>query len=80
MEMPAQDFFNIGAIQAALGSGQLSQADIDNSVLRILVPMFRQGLFDTVYPDGAGQPSVPASSPPPAWRRHIHLRLARSHR
>jgi beta-glucosidase len=45
MEMPGSDFYG-SALTAAVASGQVSQATIDDHVRRILVPMFRRGLFD----------------------------------
>jgi beta-glucosidase len=46
MEMPSSDYFGT-ALATAVTNGQVSQTTIDNSVRRILVSMFAQGLFDT---------------------------------
>lgn len=45
-EMPSGYFYNELSIQAALKDGQVKQATIDEHVHRILVTMFRFGLFD----------------------------------
>jgi beta-glucosidase len=45
MEMPGSDYFGT-ALTNAVAGGQVSQATIDDHVRRILVPMFRRGLFD----------------------------------
>jgi beta-glucosidase len=45
MEMPGSDFYG-SALTTAVANGQVSQATIDDHVRRILVPMFRRGLFD----------------------------------
>jgi beta-glucosidase len=45
MEMPGKDYYGT-ALTNAVSSGQVSQATIDDHVRRILVSMFRQGLFD----------------------------------
>ena len=44
-EMPGAKFFG-AALKAAVQSGKVSQSVIDERVRQILVPMFRQGLFD----------------------------------
>ena len=44
-EMPGDRFFG-APLKAAVRSGQVSQQVIDNHIRAILVPMFRQGLFD----------------------------------
>jgi beta-glucosidase len=46
MEMPGKDYYGT-ALTNAVSSGQVSQATIDDHVRRILVSMFRQGLFDS---------------------------------
>ncbi|WP_405578662.1 glycoside hydrolase family 3 C-terminal domain-containing protein [Streptomyces sp. NBC_01190] len=45
MEMPGSDYYGT-ALTNAVNSGQVSQATINDHVRRILVSMFRQGLFD----------------------------------
>jgi beta-glucosidase len=45
MEMPGADYYGT-ALTNAINSGQVSQATIDDHVRRVLVPMFRRGLFD----------------------------------
>ncbi|MEV6012839.1 glycoside hydrolase family 3 C-terminal domain-containing protein [Streptomyces sp. NPDC051976] len=45
MEMPGADYYGT-ALTNAVSSGQVSQATIDDHVRRILVSMFRRGLFD----------------------------------
>ena len=44
-QMPDDEFFG-AALKAAVQHGKVSQAVIDTHVRAILVPMFRQGLFD----------------------------------
>lgn len=48
-EMPGDKFFG-AALKAAVQSGKVSQSVIDERVRQILVPMFRQGLFDKPNP------------------------------
>ena len=45
MEMPGADYYGT-ALTNAINSGQVSQATIDDHVRRVLIPMFRRGLFD----------------------------------
>ncbi|SCD32604.1 beta-glucosidase, partial [Streptomyces sp. DvalAA-14] len=45
MEMPGQDYYGT-ALTNAVNSGQVSIATINDHVRRILLSMFRQGLFD----------------------------------
>jgi beta-glucosidase len=45
MEMPGSDYYGT-ALTNAVNSGQVSQATLNDHVRRILVSMFRQGLFD----------------------------------
>ncbi len=47
-EMPGDKYFGL-ALKQAVQSGQVSEALIDERVRQILVPMFRQGIFD--HPD-----------------------------
>ena len=49
-EMPSGYFYNPMAIQTAIKNGQVSQATLDEHVRRILLTMFRFGLFDTPPP------------------------------
>jgi beta-glucosidase len=44
-EMPGDKYFG-AALKAAVEAGRVSQSTIDERVEQILVPMFRQGLFD----------------------------------
>jgi beta-glucosidase len=44
-EMPGDDFFG-ASLQAAVEAGEISSTTIDDSVLRVLTPMFAVGLFD----------------------------------
>jgi beta-glucosidase len=48
-EMPGDTYYG-KALKAAADSGQVSTQDIDNHIRAILVPMFRQGLFDKKQP------------------------------
>ncbi|WP_328911801.1 MULTISPECIES: glycoside hydrolase family 3 C-terminal domain-containing protein [unclassified Streptomyces] len=45
MEMPGQDYYGT-ALTNAVNNGQVSQATLNDHTRRILVSMFRQGLFD----------------------------------
>ncbi|WNI19510.1 glycoside hydrolase family 3 protein [Actinacidiphila sp. ITFR-21] len=45
LEMPGQDYYGT-ALTNAVSSGQVPQATLNDHVRRILVSMFRQGLFD----------------------------------
>jgi beta-glucosidase len=45
-EMPGSDFFG-PALISAVNAGEVPMSAIDDKVTRILVPMFRAGLFDT---------------------------------
>ncbi len=44
-EMPGADYYG-QPLKAAVQNGQVSMATLDEHVRRILIPMFRQGLFD----------------------------------
>lgn len=46
IEMPAAKFMNGSILSAAMASGSVTQAMIDDSVLRILTPMFALGVMD----------------------------------
>lgn len=46
MEMPTGNYYTYGALKQALDSGQISMANINEHVHRILRTMFRFGLFD----------------------------------
>jgi beta-glucosidase len=48
-QMPDDVYFGV-ALKKAVDAGQVSSATIDEHVRRILVPMFRQGLFDKEQP------------------------------
>ncbi|MFE9425899.1 glycoside hydrolase family 3 C-terminal domain-containing protein [Kitasatospora sp. NPDC006697] len=45
MEMPGSDYYG-SALTTAVANGQVSQATVDDHTRRILVSMFRRGLFD----------------------------------
>jgi len=45
-EMPGAGSMNEAKLEAMLAAGTLVQAKIDDSVRRILVPMFKFGIFD----------------------------------
>src|SRR6202046_4024286 len=47
------DYYSASALQAALTAGQITQAQIDNMVYRILRSMFAVGIFDPTYPTPA---------------------------
>jgi beta-glucosidase len=53
MEMPGSSFYG-QALTTAVQNGQVSQATIDDHVRRILVSMFRRGLFDTTQTGTTG--------------------------
>lgn len=54
LEMPGQEYMTRGRVNAALKSGQVSQASIDDSVRRILRTIVRAGLLDGPHqPDHA---------------------------
>ena len=46
LELPFHQYYDRRALAAAVAAGQISQATIDDHVLRILRTMFRFGLFD----------------------------------
>ena len=48
-EMPNGSYYG-EALKAAVAEGQVSMATVDEHVRRILLPMFRQGLFDKPQP------------------------------
>lgn len=43
--MPGQTWYG-DKLKEAIRTGQVPQEKVDDSVMRILIPMFRQGLFD----------------------------------
>ena len=45
--MPSSTFFG-DALKDYVKTGKVSQSKIDDSVLRILIPMFKVGVFDKV--------------------------------
>jgi len=47
-EMPGNDFMSDENLQAAVKNGTVSEETIDQSVLRILTPLFQVGVFDNV--------------------------------
>ncbi|GAA5021429.1 glycoside hydrolase family 3 C-terminal domain-containing protein [Kitasatospora paranensis] len=53
MEMPGSDYYGT-ALTNAVANGQVPQATIDDHVRRILVSMFRRGLFDTAQTGTTG--------------------------
>jgi beta-glucosidase len=53
MEMPGGTFFG-AALKTAVQNGQVSQATLDGHVRRILVQMFRLGLFDRAQTGNTG--------------------------
>src|SRR5579875_158486 len=55
-EMPGDKYYG-GALEEAVRNGKVSMSTIDQHVRNILVPMFRQGLFDT-QPAGAWTANV----------------------
>lgn len=59
LEMPGSDFFG-NALVAAVESGAVPESAVDDKALRILTPMFAQGLFD-IPPSGT--PDTNTTSP-----------------
>ncbi|ROR46360.1 beta-glucosidase [Kitasatospora cineracea] len=55
VEMPGSDYYGT-ALTNAVNAGQVSQATIDDHVRRVLVPMFRRGLFD--HPQNGNRDAV----------------------
>ena len=60
MEMPNSTYYG-AALTAAVANGQVSQATIDDHVRRILVPMFRRGLFDRTQSGNLSSPVTSAA-------------------
>ena len=58
MEMPGSEYFGL-ALEAAVTSGAVPMTLIDDKVLRILTPMFAQGVFDV---PASGSPDTNATS------------------
>ena len=67
MNMPGgafgTDYYSPSALQAALTAGQITQAQIDNMVYRILRSMFAIGIFDRTYPTPAAALNTDVSTP-----------------
>jgi beta-glucosidase len=67
MNMPGgafgTDYYSPSALQAALTAGQITQAQIDNMVYRILRSMFAVGIFDHTYPTPASALNTDVSTP-----------------
>ena len=67
MNMPGgafgTDYYSAAALQAALTAGQITQAQIDNMVYRILYSMFAVGIFDRTYPTPAAALNTDVSTP-----------------
>ena len=67
MNMPGgafgTDYYSASALQAALTAGQITQAQIDNMVYRILRSMFAVGIFDHTYPTPASALNTDVSTP-----------------
>ena len=67
MDMPGgafgTDYYSASALQAALTAGQITQAQIDNMVYRILYSMFAVGIFDHTYPTPAAALNTDVSTP-----------------
>jgi beta-glucosidase len=57
------DYYSASALQAALTAGQITQAQIDNMVYRILRSMFAVGIFDHTYPTPAAALNTDVSTP-----------------
>ncbi|RUS30945.1 glycoside hydrolase superfamily [Jimgerdemannia flammicorona] len=58
-EMPDRNFFNPGALKQAISQGLVTTSRIDDMVRRILLPMFKFGLFDRT---NEGTINAPAES------------------
>lgn len=69
VEMPFKGAFQQKEILAAVRSGAVSLATIDDKVRRVLRILFRAGLFDTKEPRRAATVATPASSPHRALAR-----------
>ena len=69
MQMPGgagffgTDWYSASALQAALTAGQITQAQVDDMVFRILRSMFAVGIFDRTYPTPAAAAGVDVSTP-----------------
>lgn len=46
MEMPSADFMNEDRLKAGISGGTITEAAVDDSVFRILLPMFEVGVMD----------------------------------
>jgi beta-glucosidase len=57
------DYYSASALQAALTAGQITQAQINNMVYRILRSMFAVGIFDHTYPTPAAALNTDVSTP-----------------
>ena len=57
------DYYSASALQAALTAGQITQAQIDNMVYRILRSMFAVGIFNRTYPTPAAALNTDVSTP-----------------
>jgi beta-glucosidase len=57
------DYYSASALQAALTAGQITQAQIDNMVYRILRSMFAVGIFNHTYPTPAAALNTDVSTP-----------------
>ena len=68
-EMPGGDFFG-AALAAAVASGAVPTAVLDDKVLRVLTPMFAAGLFD--------MPACPSCTPDANVTSPAHTALARA--
>ncbi|TVZ06929.1 glycosyl hydrolase [Trebonia kvetii] len=68
MQMPGgtlagPDYYSPAALQAALTAGDITQAQIDDMVFRILRSLFAVGIFDRSYPSPADVASADVSTP-----------------
>ena len=69
MQMPGgagffgTDWYSPAALQAALTAGQITQAQVDDMVFRILRSMFAVGIFDRSYPNPADAAGADVSTP-----------------
>src|SRR5580704_1660951 len=57
------DYYSASALQAALTAGQITQAQINNMVYRILRSMFAVGIFDHTYPTPTAALNTDVSTP-----------------
>jgi beta-glucosidase len=62
MEMPSGTYYG-SALQAAVQNGSVTTATLNDMVSRILLPMFRLGLFDHVPAEGDTAANANASTP-----------------